>query len=86
MPHYTSCNASTSGGELRCTSGSDFCTALADDAIDGEAPCTDRFVSLFQIRAQHVFDPFHECADPARQIVPMGYDEGHGERPATKIG
>ncbi len=41
---------------------------------------------LFQIRRQHIFDPFHECADSARQIAPMCYDEGHGERPATKIG
>ena len=44
------------------------------------------FVSLFQIRRQHIFDPFHEGADSARQIAPMCYDEGHGERPATKIG
>src|ERR1700732_4158098 len=44
------------------------------------------FVSLFQIRRQHMFDPFHECADSARQIAPVCYDEGHGERPATKIG
>jgi hypothetical protein len=44
------------------------------------------FVSLFQIRRQHIFDPFHECADSARQIAPVCYDEGHGERPATKIG
>src|SRR5271154_6329070 len=43
-------------------------------------------VSLFQIRRQHIFDPFHECADSARQIAPMCYDEGDGERPATKIG
>jgi hypothetical protein len=43
------------------------------------------FVSLFQIRRQHIFDPFHECADSARQIAPMCYDEGHGKRPATKI-
>jgi hypothetical protein len=47
---------------------------------------TKMFVSLFQIRCQHIFDPFHECADSARQIAPMCYDEGHGERPATKIG
>ena len=40
------------------------------------------FVSLFQIRRQHIFDPFHECANSARQIAPMCYDEG----PATKIG
>lgn len=44
------------------------------------------FVSLFQIRRQHIFDPFHECADSARQIAPMRHDEGHGETPATKIG
>lgn len=44
------------------------------------------FVSLFQIRRQHIFDPFHECADPAGQIAPMCYDERHGECPATKIG
>jgi hypothetical protein len=44
------------------------------------------FVSLFQIRRQHTFDPFHECADSARQIASMCDDEGHGERPATKIG
>ena len=44
------------------------------------------FVSLFQIRRQHTFDPLHECADSARQIAPMCDDEGHGERPATKIG
>ena len=44
------------------------------------------FVSLFQIRRQHIFDPFHECADSTRQIAPMCYDEGHGERPATKTG
>jgi hypothetical protein len=44
------------------------------------------FVSLFQIRLQHIFDPFHEYADPARQIAPMCYDQGHGDRPATKFG
>jgi len=43
-------------------------------------------VLLFEIRRQHIFDPFHECADSARQIAPMCYDEGHGDRPATKIG
>jgi hypothetical protein len=47
---------------------------------------TKMFVSLFQIRRQHIFDPFHECADSARQIAAMCYDEGHGERPAPKIG
>lgn len=40
---------------------------------------------LFQIRRQHIFDPFHEYADSARQIAPMCYDEGYGDRPATKI-
>jgi hypothetical protein len=44
------------------------------------------FVALFQIRRQHIFDPFHECADSARQIAPMCYDERHGERLAAKIG
>jgi hypothetical protein len=44
------------------------------------------FVSLFQIRRQHLFDPFHECADTTRQIAPMRHDEGHSERPTTKIG
>ena len=44
------------------------------------------FVSLFQIRRQHIFDPFHECADTARQVALMRYYQGHGERPATKIG
>ena len=44
------------------------------------------FASLFQIWRQHIFDPFHECADSARQIAPMRYDEGHGERPATRTG
>jgi hypothetical protein len=44
------------------------------------------FVSLFDIRREHIFDPFHECADSARQIASMCYDEGHGERPAAKIG
>ena len=47
---------------------------------------TKMFVALFQIRRQHIFDPFHECTDSARQIAPMGYDEGRGDRPATKIG
>ena len=47
---------------------------------------TKMFVSLFQIWRQHIFDPFHECADSARQIAPMCYHEGHGERAATKIG
>jgi len=44
------------------------------------------FVSLFQMGLEQIFDPFHECADTARQVAPMGYDEGHGERLAAKIG
>jgi hypothetical protein len=47
---------------------------------------TKRFVSLFYIGREHIFDPFHECADSARQIAPMCDYEGHRERPATKIG
>jgi hypothetical protein len=47
---------------------------------------TKRLVSLFQVGREHIFDPFHECADSARQVAPMCYDEGHGEGPATKIG
>lgn len=42
--------------------------------------------SLFDIRRQHIFDPFHECAHSARQIATMCYDERRGERLATKIG
>ena len=68
--------------------------AAADPAADGaEArPAPVRLsaaplpVSLFQVRRQHVFDPLHECADLSRQIAPMGDDERHVERPATKIG
>ena len=45
--------------------------------------CWSLFVSLFQIRRQHIFDPFHECADPARQSAPMCYGEEHGARAAT---
>ena len=62
---------------------SDRQTKLQNVDFEGR---TKMFVSLFQIRRQHIFDPFHECADSARQIAPMCYDEGHGERPATKIG
>ena len=62
---------------------SGFVRSLPNDDFEGR---TKMFVSLFQIRRQHIFDPFHECADSARQIAPMCYDEGHGERPATKIG
>ncbi len=42
--------------------------------------------SLFHIRRQDLFDPFHECAHSARQITPVCYDERHGNRPASKIG
>ena len=45
-----------------------------------------RLVSLFQVGREHIFDPFHECADSARQIAPMRYDEGHGKGPATIVG
>jgi hypothetical protein len=38
------------------------------------------------MRREYIFDPFHECADSARQIAPMCHDEGHGKRAATKIG
>src|ERR1700758_4962711 len=38
-----------------------------------------------RIRRQNISDPCHECADLARQIAPMCHDEGHGERPATRI-
>ena len=41
------------------------------------------FVSLFQMRREYIFDPFHECADSARQVAPMRHYEGHGKRPAT---
>ena len=60
-----------------------FCWTAARQAylrnvdFDGR---TKMFVSLFQIRRLHIFDPFHECADSARQIAPMCYDEPHGER------
>jgi hypothetical protein len=47
---------------------------------------TKRFVSLFQVGREHIFDPFHECADSARQVAPMRYYEGHGKRPTTKVG
>jgi hypothetical protein len=46
---------------------------------------TKRFVSLFQIRRQHIFDPFHECADSARQVAPMRYHQGDVERLVLKI-
>ena len=57
-----------------------------DDNLMSDFGRTKMFISLLQIRRQHTFDPFHERADSARQIAPMCYDEGHGERPATKIG
>ena len=47
---------------------------------------TKRFVSLFQIGREHIFDPFHECADSARQVAPMRYDQGDDERLVLKIG
>jgi hypothetical protein len=47
---------------------------------------TKRFVSLFYIGREYIFDPFHECADTARQVAPMRYYQGYGERPVMKIG
>jgi hypothetical protein len=47
---------------------------------------TKRFVSLFQVGREHIFDPFHECADSTREVPPMRYYKGHGKRPATKVG
>jgi hypothetical protein len=47
---------------------------------------TKRFVSLFKVRREHIFDPFHECADSAGEVAPMRYYEGHGKRAATKVG
>ena len=46
---------------------------------------TKRFVSLFQVGREHIFDPFHECADSARQVAPMRYYQGHVERLVPKI-
>ena len=46
---------------------------------------TKRFVSLFQVGREHIFDPFHECADPARQVAPMRYYQGDVERLALKL-
>jgi hypothetical protein len=60
--------------------------AASEQSILGHSRSTFIHHASFQIRRQHNFDPFHECADSARQIAPMCYDEGHGERPATKIG
>jgi hypothetical protein len=35
---------------------------------------TKRLSSLFKVGREDIFDPFHECADSARQIAPMGYN------------
>ena len=40
---------------------------------------------VFQVGREHIFDPFHECADPARQVAPMRYYQGDVERPVPKI-
>ena len=45
-----------------------------------------RLVTLLEVRREHIFDPLHECADSARKVAPMRYYEGHGKRPATKVG
>lgn len=34
---------------------------------------------LYEMGRQHLLDPFHECADAARQVVPMGHHEVHIE-------
>jgi hypothetical protein len=68
------------------TAGVDVKRTLQTAVLSALSAPTDGFVSLFQIRRQHIFDPFHECADTARQVAPMRYYQGHGERPATKIG
>lgn len=60
--------------------------AASEQSILGHSRSTFNHHPSFQIRRQHNFDPFHECADSARQITPMCYDEGHGERPATRVG
>jgi hypothetical protein len=44
-----------------------------------------RDVELFQVGREHIFDPFHECADSARQVAPMRYYEGDVERLVLKI-
>ena len=46
---------------------------------------TKRFVSLFQVGREHIFDPFHEGADSARQVAPMRYYQGDVERLMLKI-
>ena len=56
---------------------------VGETAFEGR---TKWFVSLFQVGREHIFDPFHECADSARQVAPMRYYEGHGKRPATEAG
>ena len=47
-------------------------TSLAD-----EVAITNKAVR-FAIpgRREHIFDPFHECADSARQVAPMRYYQG----------
>ena len=41
---------------------------------------TSQFVSLFEVGREHIFDPFHECADSARQIAPMCHYQGDLEQ------
>jgi hypothetical protein len=83
MPNPSRLKSSRTFNSRNCLPSADRQTDLQNVDFEGR---TKMFVSLFQIRRQHIFDPFHECADSARQIAPMCYDEGHGERPATKIG
>ena len=46
---------------------------------------TKRFVSLFQVGREHIFDPFHEGADSTREVAPMRYYQGDVERFVLKI-
>src|SRR3984957_18184372 len=69
---------------MSCTMSSSTSFRSRCDGWRGKT--TARLVSLFQVGREHIFDPFHECADSARQIASMCDDEGHGERPPTKIG
>jgi hypothetical protein len=69
-----------------------FLATSASHAADGPTVNVDfegrtkRFVSLFQVGREHLFDPFHECANSARQVAPMRYDQGDVERLMLKIG
>ena len=74
------------GGSRRRADEADCCLARIRWA--GERTLnlpSRRFRSLLEVGREHIFDPFHECADPARQIAPMGYDERRGDRPTTQV-